>query len=124
MLILDVECALERLRKSLFPLLTHFKSESQPTPCKFASNKNIFFILNIYQPIRTAIEASVPHGRTDGGDARKDKGAFRKSQIPKENVEVWNKHLKVAIRLALVTLTRNLSWSCAKNILAWKTVIM
>mmetsp|Transcript_18593 Transcript_18593/g.26077 ORF Transcript_18593/g.26077 Transcript_18593/m.26077 type:complete len:372 (+) Transcript_18593:1-1116(+) len=46
------------------------------------------------KPIRLAIEAAVPHGRTDGGDARKDKGAFRKSEIPKENAEVWNKHLK------------------------------
>ena len=43
------------------------------------------------KPLRMAIEASVPHGRTDSG-GRNDRGAW--GQIPDINLEVWNRRLK------------------------------
>ena len=44
------------------------------------------------KPLRTAIEAAVPHGRTDNG-GRNDRGAW--NDIPDINATVWNDRLKL-----------------------------
>jgi tRNA-splicing ligase RtcB len=50
--------------------------------------------------LRSAIEAVVPHGRTDAGDIRTDKGSFREDDVPMTNI---NRLLRLNARYQAIT---------------------